>query len=177
MESSTEEWRTIPGFSHYEASSLGRIRRIGKHPGNTTSRGKGGILSANPNPAGYLAVGLSINGRRKTYSVHRCVNLAFHGPPPPGTPQTRHLNGIKTDNRPCNLAWGTHIENSHDAVEHGDIKLGSLRSDSRLKEADVVAIRVRNASGESQYALADEYGVSQQLISQIVRRVAWRHVK
>src|SRR5262249_12949164 len=33
--------------------------------------------------------------------------------------EVRHLNGIRTDNRPENLAWGTKSENMQDAVRHG----------------------------------------------------------
>lgn len=36
----------------------------------------------------------------------------------------RHLNGIKTDNRPENLAWGTDKENAADALRLGEIKRG-----------------------------------------------------
>ena len=37
-------------------------------------------------------------------------------------------------------------------------------------------IRARYAAGESQQAIADDYGVHQTLVGFIVRRVYWRHV-
>lgn len=42
--------------------------------------------------------------------------LAFVGPRPAGCAGARHLNGIQTDNRLENLAWGTAAENSAGSV-------------------------------------------------------------
>ncbi len=50
--------------------------------------------------------------------VHRLVLLAFKGPRPDGQ-YCRHLNGVPTDNRLANLAWGTKSENTFDKVGHG----------------------------------------------------------
>jgi hypothetical protein len=53
----------------------------------------------------------------KTFRVHRLVLLAFVGPPPDGQ-ECRHLNGIRTDARLVNLAWGTKAENAEDRRQH-----------------------------------------------------------
>ena len=72
-----------------------------------------GVLSRR----GYLVVS---GGRLKKASVyvHRLVLEAFVGPMPAGG-VTRHLNGIKADNRLENLTYGTHSENAADTLRLG----------------------------------------------------------
>lgn len=109
-----EEWRVIPGFPGYEASSFGRIRSLKTHNGVT-----GRILSQSKNGHGYFQVGPYANGQINISKVHRLVALAFHGPCPPGL-ETRHLDGNRLNNRPENLRYGTHSENGQDMVRHGE---------------------------------------------------------
>jgi hypothetical protein len=54
---------------------------------------------------------------------------------------------------------------------------GTALSNARLTDEQVRAIRRRYAAGGvSQQALANEYHVSQRLISSVVRREAWKHI-
>lgn len=46
----------------------------------------------------------------------------------------------------------------------------------KLTEAQVREIRRRHQHGTTQVALAAEYGVTQSLVSAIIRRASWRHV-
>lgn len=100
-----EEWRTIPGFPHYEASSEGRVRNVRT----------GCILRPGTKPAGYQHVSLSDNGRMRAINVHSLVLSAFIGPRPDGS-ECRHLNSEPSDNRLANLAWGTKRENTDDRM-------------------------------------------------------------
>lgn len=103
----TEAWKPIPGYGmRFEASSLGRIR--------VASTGR--ILSQRQ-PRGYPTVSIHHSGRGAT-RVHRLVAAAFHGPCPDGM-EVRHLDGVRTNNTPSNLAYGTHLENLQDTVRHG----------------------------------------------------------
>ena len=53
---------------------------------------------------------------------------------------------------------------------------GSAHHQSKLKEDDVRAIRVRAEAGEKQQAIGRFYGVSCTTIGNIIRRVNWKHV-
>ena len=106
----SEQWRDIPGFPQYQASSEGRIRSL--------KRGGRRVLTGTPFKSGYLYVHITPDGRRKHVSIHRLVLLAFSGPCPEGL-EARHLDGNCTNNHPGNLAWGTHSENIRDRVRHG----------------------------------------------------------
>lgn len=104
------EWRSIPGFSRYEASADGRIRRAGAlYP-----------LKQHINDRGRPTVSVADDGdRSRTVYVHRLVALAFHGLPGDGE-EVCHCNGVRTDNRASNLRWDTKTENQRDVVRHGN---------------------------------------------------------
>lgn len=110
------EWRSIPGWPVYEASSDGRVRRARVKPmGSPIRKEMRGTL----HHTGYRQVTVySEDGHQASKYVHHLVALAFHGEPLPGQ-QVRHLNGDPEDNRAENLTWGTGSQNTRDQVAHG----------------------------------------------------------
>ena len=111
-----EEWRPIPGFDGYEASSAGRIRSVDRQLSDGRRAG-GVVLVATEDDNGYLRVTLSLAGKPKTMLVHVLVCTAFHGPRPRKR-EVRHLDGVKVNLRPGNLAWGTKGEQEKDKKRH-----------------------------------------------------------
>lgn len=116
---------------------------------------------------------LKIGG--KSYRAHRLAWAAANGPIPDGL-YVLH----KCDNRLCvrvdHLFLGTHDDNMADMSakgrgQHSRVQAkGELSARAKLSDEDVSVVRRRyEAGGTSQDALAKEYGVSQGLISQIVR--------
>lgn len=104
-----EEWRQIPNFPGFEASSLGRIR----------NRGTGKIRKTYATERGYLRIRLhSAAGRYTTVPVHRLVAAAFLGPIP-DKHQVNHKNAIKLDNGAANLEYVTNEENREHALQNG----------------------------------------------------------
>lgn len=96
------------------------------------------------------------------------------------------------DNPPCcnprHLSPGSNLANMRQAYERGrfanrlpqkpPVFLGESHPHARLTVEQVREIRLRYAAGgTSQQSLGDEYGVSQAVISAIVRRKTWRHVQ
>lgn len=115
-------WLPIPGFPHHEVSNDGRVRSLDRYVFTRRQQHRmfpGRELRANINKYGYVAVVLSMGGEHINCLAHRLVCLAFHGEPPTPEHQVRHLNGIRTDNRPENVRWGTISENMRDKLVHG----------------------------------------------------------
>lgn len=66
---------------------------------------------------GYPKCSLYVNGKKKHIFIHRLVAMAFI-PNTENKPTVNHINGIKTDNRLCNLEWATHKEQRIHAIKH-----------------------------------------------------------
>jgi hypothetical protein len=125
---SKEEWKPIPGFDGYFASSLGHIKSYRRSK-------KGRILTISKN--GYHVSG----ALGSTVSVAMLVLLAFVGPPPTpygnrkGCSLARHLDDNPKHNWLTNLAWGAHKDNTQDSIRNGTNGAGSSsRKMSGLKQ-------------------------------------------
>lgn len=165
----TETWKPVGPFApNYSASSLGRIRR------DST----GHILKNSPARGGYYAVSvLSQNhgGKWGLVLTHKLIGIAFHGMPKPGQ-INRHLNGVRTDNRPENLCWGTYQENAQDSIDHGTVAHGARTNHVALTDEQVVSIREERAAGAGIQALGKKYGVAWSHISAICTGKWWTRV-
>jgi len=60
------------------------------------------------NPKGYIQVCTKLSGKSKTYDIHRLIWIYVYGSIPN---QIDHINGIRDDNRLCNLREVTHQQN------------------------------------------------------------------
>src|SRR5699024_503089 len=116
------ERRPIPGWEEfYEATDDGQILRFEYlQPGGLgTFRTIPAGLVSTWITNGYVYVELKRQGRRLVRGVHIRVASAFLGERPHSKAVIRHLNGVRDDNRPSNLAWGTYSDNSADTIRHG----------------------------------------------------------
>ena len=96
-----ENWSLIEG-THYEISTLGRVRRIGKR----------NLTKGHSDKLGYVVVALPINNKRTNFRVHRLVAQAFI-PNPENKEQVDHIDGNRANNRVENLRWVTAEENAN----------------------------------------------------------------
>ncbi|KKK85981.1 hypothetical protein LCGC14_2767820, partial [marine sediment metagenome] len=138
------------------------------------TRGPGGMILNEPkewgtsNVNGYRAGTLRVGEVRRQVRTHRVVWIAANGVPPHGA-SVCHRNNIKHDNRLSNLYLATPEQNSSDAKRDG-LYRGNNDSRRKLSQDDYTLIIRDYAEGErTQQSLADEYGVSQSRVSQIVR--------
>jgi len=109
--------------------------------------------------------------RKERIKAHRFAWELDRGPIPDGL-QVLHRCDVPACVNPDHLFLGTPTDNMADR----DAKERQARGEifgRGLTEADVLAIR---ASSETQAKLAERYGVVFQTISDIQRRVTWRHV-
>ena len=113
----------------------------------------------------------------KVRYAHRLVYELLRGPVPD------HLDILHScDNpqcvNPAHLRIGTHRENMIEKCEKGrsNTPRGEAAGQAKLTEADVIAIRLASAAGESQRSIGGRYGVSNVAVCFIVRRKTWAHV-
>lgn len=164
---SEEQWRPIPGYEPYQASSHGRIRGIRW----------GHVLSPVTTQYGYHQVTLCVRDKHYSRLVHRLVAYAFIGPQPTPEHDVLHWDGDKTNNALENLRWGTPTDNNADQVRHGTRIAGSKHPRSKLDEGKVSAIRdMWNYGLLDQLGIAEAFGVSRRTVNNIVRGKIWKHV-
>lgn len=159
-----EEWRVIPQFQDYEASSFGRIRSREREIVYSDGRRrthKSKILNPGVS-AGYLFVNICKNGKSKSVKVHSLVASTFLGEKPEKF-DVCHINGDRTDNRISNLEYGSRSKNNLDGYR---IR-GCVNKNQKLSPDIAEEIKRKLLLGVSQRELAREYLVCKSTISAI----------
>ena len=164
----SEEWRPAPRLEGYEVSSLGRMRSWRNRRGWPLDEP---VLVGHVNGQGYEVHRPTRRGAE--VKIHRLVCEAFNGPAPFPSALVRHLDDVRTNNVPSNLAWGTHADNVQDRTRNG--KSRSSRN-SRFTDDQVRAIRMYAARGYSGSAIAGLYGVTPGAIYAILKGRSYRWV-
>lgn len=89
-----EIWKDIEGYEgRYQVSNLGRVKTLYNTPH---------IMFTYEAKAGYLAVDLHKEKKRKHFKVHRLVAAAFI-PNPDNLPQVNHIDENTYNNAASNL--------------------------------------------------------------------------
>lgn len=167
------EWRAIPGWPEYEASTDGEIRNVAARRGTRMGRLLKQRLSSN----GYLMVTLSGQGVRKTLTVHRLILETFAGSPPDAHAQCAHGDGSRQNNRAENLRWVTARENSDDARRHGRLSCGERNGSAKLTADAVTEIRTLRAGGMLHKQIAARFGVARSVVSRVLSGARWAHAQ
>lgn len=145
-------WKPIAGYENlYAVSDFGDVVKV-KSSNNQHKKGK--QLKFNM-IKGYCHVQLHLNGNGKMVRVHRLVAQSFI-PNPMNKPHVNHLNGVKNDNRVCNLEWCTPSENE----KHSYDVLGKRPPNTVISKNDAIAIIERYSNGEKLAKISLDYGVS-----------------
>lgn len=176
-----ERWKPIPGWSLYEVSSIGRVRKK-KHQGRQRLV-LSSLVSVRKDSDGYLTVTLFRweNDKYKIvgYRVARLILAAFRRLPKKGE-VSRHLDDDNAFNCLCNLAWGTNKQNAQDAVRNCRRPVGSEIKVAKLTESKVAEARLLFNHDQKKYSkaiLARKYKVSRAAIHYALTRKTWRGVK
>lgn len=120
------------------------------------------------NAAGYGVV----RSDGKTVLAHRAAYAAATGLPPP--PMVCHRCDTPACINPEHLFAGCAKTNARDMVSKGRQQQGAGHWRSELCLQDVAEIRSRALIGESQAAVANLFGISQSVVSEIASGNAWR---
>lgn len=169
-----EVWKNVVGYNGlYQVSNFGRVRR--SSPGPRTYIGK--ILRPATSKKGYHNVHLHKNKKGKSFKVSRLVAQAFI-PNPANKPQVNHKNGIKNDDRSCNLEWVTNKENCIHRGKVLGLNKGELNPNAKLKEKEVVKIKKMLKAGKCLIKdIAKIYNVDETTISNINTGKLWAFLK
>lgn len=154
MNSPTSEiWKKITNYPHYQVSSMGRVRRVASI---TRSLAAPKIILGGADVKGYRRVKLtSPCGQKRTIKVHRLVAEAFL-PNTGGKPIVAHKNGDPEDNRLSNLRWATQQENLSDRIHHGTEMRGRKNGRAKLTRTQVEALRAEYRSSPKKYGFVAE---------------------
>lgn len=157
----------VPRFPGYAVDHTGNVF--------TNKRGPWRMLCHVVDRNGYLKVQICKDGKVTCTGAHRIACEAFHGPAPAGM-VARHLNGIPSDNRPENLAWGTPSQNTQDRRDHGTFLLGDQCPPAKVTRDDVIEIRRLRALGWTLKAIGSKFGLKFPAIGHICSGRNWGHV-
>ena len=169
-----EVWRDIPEYDGlYQASDYGRIRTIS----GKASECRGGNFVMKPfvDDCGYLRIALYKEGKYRKFKVHRLVAFAFV-PNPDNLPEVNHINGLKTDNRPCNLEWMTRRDNSLHAIKYGLQGIGEKSPRAKMTEKQVLDIRADYMSGISFTEILSKYNTPYHATYKVITNKNWKHL-
>lgn len=137
-----EIWLPVDGWP-YEVSSMGNIRRsaAGRSPIAKVGRYLKPCIAD-----GYRTVVLCDIPRKKTIKVANLVCAAFHGASPSLGYEVRHLDGVRINDFPDNLSWGTRKQNSDDKDRHGRLHRGEKSWSAKLTQSQVDELRLAHSA-------------------------------
>lgn len=162
-----ERWKDIKGFSNYQVSSIGRVRK-NTYTDRCNCVRPQRIISQVLNKNGYYYVTLiDETGKHHFRTVHRLVAMAFLGVPASKhakRPEVSHIDGNMTNNAADNLRWNveTTIEEKKEVVK----KASGWRKSVVQIDPETGEVVGRY---ESQTGAAAAVGVSQSSLSRAVR--------
>lgn len=160
-----EEWRPVFGYEGlYEVSNYGAVR------------GNRGLLNPLLGRTGYCRVGLYKDKKQKSFFIHALVLTAFVGNKPEGF-ITRHLDGVRTNNRLDNLRWGTYKENEIDKRNHGTTACGEKIVAGKLTREQAIDILMNTKSHSKTNGvkiMARKHNVDRAAVTHIMMGRSWK---
>jgi hypothetical protein len=166
------EQRPVADFPDYEICENGTVKRI--------VADRYGRLTNQPLcchvVSRYMQVTLFRDHRRHMKKLHLLLLGTFVGPAPSPRHQGCHNDGNSLNNRLSNLRWDTPEGNQADRLLHGTHLQGARNPRAILTPEDVLLVRAELSSNNhrTQQQIAEHYGVTQGLISQIHRKACWK---
>lgn len=173
----TERWTDIKGYEGLHLiSDHGRIKSLPKlieYSNGRIYHYEEKILKLNFSN-GYRTISLVKGKQKVTHMSHILVGLHFV-PNPENKPFVNHIDGNRSNNYYLNLEWSTNSENqlhAYNILGRKAVK-GEQNRISRLKEADIPAIRTLRKDGMLIREIAPIFGVSCETIRKVLTGKNW----
>lgn len=125
--------------------------------------------------SGYLTIQRRVNGRFMQAYAHCVVYEHIYGEIPKGL-EVNHVNGVKSDNRLCNLEAVSKSENQLHAYRLGlsKKKHGEANPATRFTDEHIAQVRALGATGLGQHRIGKIVGMSQTHVGRVLRDPAYR---
>jgi len=161
-----EVWKDIQGFEGYQISSLGSVKSF--------KRNRILILKQVKDNYGYFIVTLQKGSMRYGKKVHRLIAEAFI-PNPENKKEVNHENGIKDDNRICNLSWNTFKENQDHATLNGLRPRGIKNKNCKICEDIALLIKHELINNPNMFRkdIAIKFNTTKNIVDDIARKKTW----
>lgn len=176
MNTSEEIWKDIPEYEgYYQVSNRGHVRSVTRQKRTRFDSYfwiKGCPKRPHTQADGYLQIGLSKDGTKKSYLLHRIVACAFI--PGDTSLEVNHKDFNRKNNCVENLEWVTRIENVDYSHRNGRLLRKYERGvKTKLNLSQVIEIRKLRYVVD-QKTLSKRFDVSVGTVSCIQRGVLWK---
>lgn len=144
--------------------------------GEIYSDNSGLMKSRNKGNTEYQIINFQlINGKKKTFRVHRLVLMSFKPITNMDNLQVNHIDGNKKNNSLDNLEWCSAKENIHHAIEHNLLKghKGEKSNFHKLTQEQIDLIFELRKQGLTQQQIANQVSCTRSNISYILNKKTW----
>lgn len=172
-----ERWKSIDGYEGlYEVSEQGEVKSLDRTVASkwgTPKIVKGRTMVQKTTNNGRRQVCLSKDGKKLWVSVSRVVARSFIRNPH-GLPCVNHRDNDPLNNKVENLEWCTYKENQAHMRRQGRQKYPCGERGGNTKLTWDQVCQIRNRKNEDQKLLAQEFGIKQSGVSQIINFKSWK---
>jgi len=171
-------WIPVCGWEKsHEISNWGDVRSMARmflKKDGKLNHYKGRIIKQYPSEGGYLSVGLSFEGIKRTVQVNILMAQSFYDPLYLEKGLVgNHKDGNKKNNYKDNIEITTYSRNMTHAHENGLNKnYGESHYSSKLSDQDIEVIRKLASEGFSHAQIAEKFNIHKNYVGEI-----WRNEK
>jgi len=172
-----EIWKPMTGYHDIRGDRL-MVSNTGKIKSCITGR----ILKTYVSGRGYESLRFTLDGGKKTITIHRAVAIAFI-PNPNNYAEINHKDGNKLSNNFSNLEWCTRSQNERHKFDTGLYDpsriSGEHNGNHKLTVENVKYIREhfqRKSKEFGAIAMCQKFNVNRKTITDVVNGKIWKNV-
>ena len=157
----------------YEISNYGRIKSY------CYDKTKGRLVKPG-NIKGFYNVSLRVDGKKRSYLVHKLTAEYFVSKESDDQTVVIHLDWNKQNNHYKNLQWVTRDESyrrMHQVLQEARKKAGKVVTSSKLRPEDVSVLKGLLEKGVKQSVIAKLFCISEMQVTRIKRKENWAEIE